>query len=541
MSSLPIARDSHEDDLADEASSPVSQGEPLPLAVTVFVIALALGSRLVYLFVGGDPQNAGDGMTDTYHHWQIAYLTQQVGLSHGFRLWDLKGLEYFWGILHPIILVALFRITQSIDIIVARLVSIAAGTSIVVLLFHLCRRYWGNQVAYATAAFAAFAPPVVFSDTLGMVEPIAVALVLLGIWWLPSRGFLSGVAWALAAMARAEAWLFTFGLLIATAFQRVSFERRLPLLIGWAVGIGVYMKILLDRTGNPIYPIYWEFLVEGTGKWLGPATSSQLQYKLAFAVLLLACGAGALWTLWRRPAGYLLLCYGFGSSGFVLGLLAFTPFISSWSGWVWRMRLFSFSLEFVAILAAVAIVTVLDRYLGQGRRFAVWGTAAVALVATQLSWIPIQSAYAQTEPTWHESLSSGQYLARLYREPAHHWGKLNIPADQPTLTYTLARFGGVRGADLVGQLYDPFYDQPAGYRYEDHPLTASRLMACWLSSTNTSVFVVPQSNRNYMAFLAANAADFSEIGRLSERGWLVESITSPAAVAATCSQSGVPQ
>lgn len=541
MSTQPIARDPLEADLPDEAPAPVSHSKALSFAITALIAALALAPRLVYLFAGGDPQNAGDGMTDTYHHWQIAYLTQQVGLSHDLRLWDLKGLEYFWGILHPIILVVLFWVTQSIDLIVPRLVSIAAGTMSVVLLFHLCRRYWGNHVAYAAAAFAAFAPPVVFTETLGMVEPVAVALVLLGIWWSPSHGFFAGVSWALAAMARAEAWLATFGLLVATVLPRVHSVRRVPLVIGWTLAIGAYMNLLLIRTGNPIYPVYWEFLVEGTGRWLSPATSSQLQYKLPFAVLLLLSCAGLVWTLWRRPAGYLFLCYGFGSTSFVVGLLAFTPFISSWSGWVWRMRLFSFSLEFGAVLAAVGLFVVLPKYFGQRIRMGAWTIATVALIAVQLTWIPIQSVYNQTEPTWQQTLALGQYLARLYAQPAHHWGRLNIPADQPSLTYSLVRFGGVRGGDLVGQLYDPFYDRPSDYRYEDHRAAASQLMACWLESTNTSVFVIPTSNHNYVEFLADNPGDFIEIGRVTERAWLVESVTSPATIASACSQSATPK
>ena len=524
MSSQPIARDPIEAELPDKAPVPVSHRKALSIAMTAIIAALALAPRLVYLFAGGDPQNAGDGMTDTYHHWQIGYLTQQVGLSHDLRLWDLKGLEYFWGIVHPILLVVLFWITQSNDIIVPRLLSVAAGTLTVVLLFHLCRRYWGARVAWAATAFAAFAPPVVFTETLGMVEPIAVALVLLGIWLSPFRGFLAGISWALAAMARAEAWLATFGLLVATVLPRVGSVRRAPLVIGWTLAIGAYMNLLLVRTGNPIYPVYWEFLVEGTGRWLSPATSSQLQYKLAFAVLMLLSCAGLGWTLWRRPAGYLLLCYGFGSTAFVLGLLAFTPFISSWSGWVWRMRLFAFSLEFVAVVAAVALFTLVPKYFGQQIRNRVWAISAVAFIAVQLTWIPIQSAYTQTEPTWRETLASGKYLADLYKQRAHHWGRLNIPADQPSLTYSLVRFGGVEGGELIGQLYDPFYDRPPSYRYEDHRAEASRAMACWLKSTNTSVLVVPTSNQNYVEFLADNPGDFTEIGRVTERGWLVEAV-----------------
>jgi hypothetical protein len=473
-------------------------------------------------------------MTDTYHHWQIAWLTQQVGLSHGFRLWDLKGMEYFWGILHPIVLLAGFFLTQSIDILVPRLVSIGFGVLNVLLIFQLCRRYWGRPVAATAAAFAALAPPIVFTDTLGMVEPIAQTFILLGLYCWPSRGFLAGLAWALAAMARAEAWLFGAGLLAASFGRRLSVERRLPLWIGWLLGIGLYMKLLLDQTGNPIYPLYWEFLVEGTGKWMSSVSAVQHQAQPLFLVLLALSAAGIAWSVWRRPPSLLFLSYGFGSTAFVMGLLAFTPFLASWSGWVWRMRLLTSSLEFAAVLAASGLFTMLPRIIGERVRIGSWSLAALSLIAAQLLWLPIHDAYGQTQRTWQADLSTGRYLGALYDQRAHHWGRLNIPADQPTLTYVLARFGQLRGQDIVGQLYDPFYDRPAGYRYDEHPAEAGHLMACWLENTNTSVFVLPASNHNYVAFANDYTRLFKEVGSDRERRWLVLAVISPDAVKAAC-------
>jgi len=132
------------------------------------VAAVALIPRLGYLFFVADPENAGDGFTDAYHHWQIAYLTKEIGLAHGPRLWDLRGWEYYWGLLHPALMSAVFFITGSPDIVLARLVSVVFGTLAVVLVFLLCHRYWGTQVAVASAAFAALAPASVFNDTAGL-------------------------------------------------------------------------------------------------------------------------------------------------------------------------------------------------------------------------------------------------------------------------------------------------------------------------------------------------------------------------------------
>jgi hypothetical protein len=294
------------------------------------------------------------------------------------------------------------------------------------------------------------------------------------------------------------------------------------------------MKLLLDHTGNPIYPLYWEFLVEGTGKWMSSVSATQHGAQPLFAGLALLSAGGLGWTFWRRPASFLLLCYGFGSTAFVMGLLAFTPFISSWSGWVWRMRLLTPSLEFAALLAVVLLFKILPRLLGDRVRIGTWTISLFTLIAAQLLWSPIQAAYQQTQPVWQADLSTGKYLAALHRRPAHHWGRLNIPADQPTLTYVLARFGGIGGQELVGQLYDPFYDLPAGYRYEDHPAEARRLMACWLKNTKTSTFVLPVGNHNYAAFLGDSSQLFREVGSVSDRGWLVEAVTSSDAVASAC-------
>jgi len=187
---------------ADEAHHADAEGPTGPSFRWVLAVAIgALLPRLGYLFVFSDPENAGHGFTDAYHHWQIAYLTKEIGISHGPRLWDMRGVEYFWGLMHPLLMNVLFFATGSIDIVLARLLSLAFGSLVVVLIFLLCHRYWGMSVAVAASAFAALSPASIFNDDAGMVEPIAIALLLLGIWLTPKRGFWAGVAWGCAATA----------------------------------------------------------------------------------------------------------------------------------------------------------------------------------------------------------------------------------------------------------------------------------------------------------------------------------------------------
>src|SRR6266480_3214089 len=49
------------------------------------VAALALIPRFGYLVFVADPENAGDGFTDAYHPWQIAYYTNELGVTRGER------------------------------------------------------------------------------------------------------------------------------------------------------------------------------------------------------------------------------------------------------------------------------------------------------------------------------------------------------------------------------------------------------------------------------------------------------------------------
>ena len=52
---------------------------------TIFAAAL-LVRVLIWLLI------PVDWNWDSYHHWQISYLSLKVGLSQG-RLWDLNGCE----------------------------------------------------------------------------------------------------------------------------------------------------------------------------------------------------------------------------------------------------------------------------------------------------------------------------------------------------------------------------------------------------------------------------------------------------------------
>ncbi len=493
--------------------------------------AVAIVPRIAYLFFFTDPENAGDGFTDAYHHWQIAYLTKEIGLAHGPRLWDLHGWEYYWGLLHPALMSVVFFATGSPDIVLDRVVSVVFGTLSVVLIFLLCHRYWGMQVALASAAFASVNPAAVFNDTAGMPEPVAVALVLLGIWLTPSRGFWAGVAWGLAAMARVEAWLFGAGLVVAHLIGVRS--KAAWLVFGWLVTMGLYMKFMWDQTGNPIYPFYWSFLFVGFGAFNSAPVVTTAQQSLGplMAAATIASAAGVAWSLWKRPASYLLLAYGFGYSAY-----SFATFLIVDE---WKERRFELPMDFAAILVAVALFKVLPRLL-PGMRSVPLAGAAAGMLLMQAWWVPIESAYSGTEPAYREHVGLGILIGAVYNRPEYRGGVIAVPGDEPTLVYTMVRYGAIPGYRLTSEFYDPSYSLPDGYHYAGHQHILGTLLQCWLAGTHVRLLLIPPASAfnhsvpDYLAFIADHPAWFSDTNAGLGHGLTLVGVHAPAAPASDC-------
>jgi hypothetical protein len=503
-----------EDELEDEehpAEDPPRAVAPAGWRWIAAVAALAAIPRLVYLLAVSDPENPGLGVyDDVWHHWQIAYLTKEIGLfaPGGPRLWDLKGLDYFWGILHPLLMVAVFALTGSIDIVLLRLVSVVFGVITAVLLFDISRRLWNMQVAVAVALFACVLPTSVMNDASGMLEPMGVALCLVGIWaWTRGSGGWSGIAFGLAAMARAEAWLFSLGLVIAAG------RKRAGLWFGFGVTIAIYAFVLWVKTGNPIYPLWWNFFANALGQWGTPITSDQQDVRPVLGLVLVAAVIGLVWALRARPTGYMLLTFGFGYWVFTAGMLGFTSFLSTWRWWMPISRRFEFPYEFAGVLLAIVVLY----WLRPPRPALGWAAIAGALVATQLLWLPVSAAFGPTESAWQQSLVDSRQLGAWYNTAPYQGHALAMPADRPDITYGLARFGNVEGRHLVSEMYDPFA----------YPGASDARVGCWLFAYDIRLVAVSQSDSNLMQVVRSHPDWFVDVGTLSGARWQVEGVRAP--------------
>jgi dolichyl-phosphate-mannose-protein mannosyltransferase len=515
--------------------------EPAPLH-WAWTLAIALGAalpRLIYIFFITDPENPGQGRyDDVWHHWQIAYLTKEIGLSApgGPRLWDLKGLDYFWGILHPLLMVAIFDITGSIDIVLDRLVSVAFGVLVVVLLFHLCRRFWGTHVAIAAALIAILLPTSVMNDASGMLEPVGVALCLVGLWAWPKRGgFWAGLAFGLATMARAEAWIFSLGMVVAAFLRRQGWQQRVPLVAGFGIVMLIYMKVLLDKTGNAIYPLWWNFFANAVGKWEPVSVSAaQASVRPVLGLVLIVSVVGLAWSLWVRPRSYMLLTFGFGYWVFVAGMLGFTSYLASWVWWMPITRVFAFPYAFAGVLLAVGLLWWLPRQMGPRGTKVGWAALVGALMVSQLLWVPIWREFSPSEADWKVVVAEGEQLGAWYNQPRYSGHSLAVPPYRPDMTYSLARFGNVEGKHLVSEMYDPFSYLPSGYTYAAHQVQVDTLLECWFHQTDIGMIAIPEHDSNYQLMLQNNPSWFQYVGTLGQAEWLIEGVSAPSPSSTEC-------
>ncbi|MCK5644625.1 MAG: hypothetical protein KAJ19_27755, partial [Gammaproteobacteria bacterium] len=480
------------------------------IALALGIFLLALLPRLYVLFFVTDPQDPGIyWYGDAFHHWQVAYLSKEIGFSHGFlRLWDFKGMEYFWGLLHPLTLAFLFSITGSIDILVPRLLSVVGGSASLVIVFFLLRRHFNLHVALAGIFLATINPVAIFSDTVGMQEPIGLVLLFLGLFLWPNRPIWSGFLWAMAGMVRADYWIFGAGLVAVGMIMEKDTGRRLSVSLGWGIPILVYMKYMLDHTGNAIYPIYWNFMAGTVGKWIDerPLTAEQVQVQFAARIVLLITVALILLILWRRPKYSLFLLLGLSNILMLSTVLGLGAYIRGYVTRVLWDRLMVIPYMYLGIFLAFILMYVLLRRIKNRRIWLAlsWIVVLLVLSVSQLSWQPIMRTYSNSHELWSVEEELADDIASSYDS-----GVILIPEDRPYLTYLLVRNHGVTGRNLQGQMYDPF-----AY-FDDDPFTnwseSRKVIRDWLSRDDIRLLVFYSGKPNYEEMIQREPGWFNYI------------------------------
>lgn len=512
-----------EDEQADEKEKEISKEKKTSrkdLLIAFILFGLALAVRLYSLFYITDAQNSGVEVwySDTYHHWQIAYLTKTIGLKQGFlRLWDLKGMEYFWGAAHPLVGALLITLTGSTSIVVFRVLSSVMGSLAIAFLYLIVRRHWNAQAGLAAAVLGILSPVGMFNDASGMVEPLGIVAVLAGIYFFPKRPLLSGLILAFAGMVRAEFWLLGLFILFGMFLIKVPSQKKPLVAVGYLVPILLYMKYLLDKTGNPIYPIWWNYMGNAAGEWQAdiPPTATQLAIQKIYWAIAGISSVGLLATLWKRPKHTPFFLFGFGN-WFIWGVvIGMTSYLLSYLPRFWVDRIMLWPYLFLGSIIAIMIFGIVPKKIPKKITIPLsisgWLLIALILVVIQAAWRPIHHYYDDAHKYWDNL----REISQEFSEVDTHEGRVLVPEDWPPLIYMLVHFEGLEGKRIVGQMFDPFFYME-GDPYESWG--ENREIALdWLQKEDVRLMFFLGNRERYLKLIEREPEYFQEVKHDTDR------------------------
>lgn len=452
--------------------------------------------------MSGGVENCG-WYVDSYHHWQIAYFTLKVGIYSGPRLWDLGGMEYFWGVLPPLVQAGLMVMLGTASIVPYRVANSFFGSASIILLYALGKRYFNGNVAPATALICAVNPVLIVADASGMEEPLAIMLLLLGMWYYERSEFKCGVLLALASMCRAEFWLMAMGLLaLYLVFER-SGKRFFPALSGWLLAMLPYVWHLWGHTGNPVYPIYWNFFGSAVGQWLAKVslTSHQTLVKYAFMIAFSVSTGSLILLVRKKPRAYPVYSLFLGYSIFISFMLGFTAYTACYVDRFLVDRIFSLDYMFIALLVSVVIFHYLKTKTPRFSRLHLdKATLASLLLALLVLWLPIMHYNTAYGKALQDSEALATFVAAKYEG-----GTVLVPGSEPMFTYFLVKHG-IGAPHILSEKYHP--EDPADCMW-------------WLQTENVSMAVIPEEEAFYQSLAKQFNTSFISINNTINFTFLV--------------------
>ena len=436
--------------------TPAQASERLSIRRWVLGLAgLAVLARLAYLALGTADSRFVAWYIDSFHHWQISFLTKEIGFANGPRLWDLGGMEYFWGVIPSVLGALALAVTGSSALWPVQALNVIAGAATVGVLYLVGRRYWSHWAGVTLGGFFAISPVSILTDASGMQEPIAFLFLALGLLFLLDRPLIAAIFLGLAASSRPDYWLYTLAILATVAVVRrapgsfLAAPRTLaPYAAGYAIGMVPYLQHMWIQTGNPFYALYWNFMGNVRGAWMPVVepTPHQLEAQLAARVLLAAAVVGLGLVVWRRPAGWPVLAAGLWGCfliGYVLGI---SKYILGYLDRFWLDRIML--LPYLALATILAMGIARLARAGRAGRIAAVSSLVVSAVLLSALWIPAQR-YQTDAAGFHRDLDFAQRAA-----PVATTGRILVPGDAVVATYGLVQ-EGVRARRLLSQLYHP--------------------------------------------------------------------------------------
>jgi len=364
-------------------------------------------------------------------------------------MWDLTGMEYYWGILPELAEAFLMWILNTASMMPFRLMNAAVGSMSVGLIYGLIRKFFHNTTASSVGAIlVAMWPSILVFNTYGLTETLGIFFLLVGLWFYERREYVCGLALGFASMCRIEYWFLTLGFLACYLIFERSSTRFVAALIGWFTPMAPYMWHLNVHTGNPLYPVYWNFFGAALGGWTEPYTISSTT--IVFRTIWLGIAViGCFFILWlarnKKPSyPVYVLFLGYLAFQGVLALISLRGELVGTRYILDRFMMLDFIFMSILLsLLPVKISRVSKKMVKNGLRI-LYVSLIIALYITAFNaFIPLYTA--QSEMSHYFEVADS--LADRYDEGV-------ILCNIPMMNYRLID-DGISYQNILGTIYIP--------------------------------------------------------------------------------------
>lgn len=362
-------------------------------------------------------------------------------------MWDLNGMEYYWGILPPLVEAFTLWVTNSSSMLPFRVLNAAVGILSAYLIYKIVLHYTNERSAIISSAIAAVAwPPLVVFNTYGLTETLGIFFLLLALFYYDRRELVCGLSLGLASVCRIEYWFLALGLIgCYLVFERYA-TRFLSGLAGWLIVMVPYIWHLGVQTGDPFYPVYWNFLGAVLGQW-GPQQTLTWDTILYRALWLIVAGVSIVIILLlakRRPNGYIVYT-------FFLGYLIFqgTTAALSLQAALVNVRYFLDRFMMLDYIFLAILISLLFVRLGRIKTpvFRISAQTACGVMFLGLcifaytSFIPLYTGQGEM-----------QYFHQMAGWLVQHYKDGTILCNIPMVNYWLVQ-DGIDGRQIIGTIY----------------------------------------------------------------------------------------
>jgi len=457
----------------------------------LFVFIIAFCARLILFQIIPIDWN-----WDSYHHWQISYLSLKIGFKN-FRFWDFNGCEYYWGTVPHFIQAIIIQIFSSSNIIFYRFFNMILGSFNALLISIIGSKIFSNKNGlYAGILYGVFPIAVIF-DSLALQDTVALFFVLFSLLLFQRRPFWSGIILALAGQCRTEFILISFILVTIMLILHHFSTDILPFFIGWLLISGLFSYYLWIQTGNPFYSLYWSFFNSfgGWSKLNRGKTLFELFYnwciqkiiawptKVTGIIIISSLLSTILYTfnILKKKVTLNTSFFYFLVTSTILLPTFITYFGSDNRSFIIMLRM----INPIFALGLPFIIEIVRKYFSFIKLEKMFLTIFILFIISFLFFIPIYSGFQEE--------TSNAFESALKTKQLYFGGK--IACDYPTINYKFVQLG-LDLSFLTGSHYAPHY-YGASEPFEFVKWLAENKIAIWIYTFNEEQYAFNLLNSHY--------------------------------------------